>query len=103
MGVRVPSVTLRTGNQTAVTKTMATERPADTEAEEKVSLDPASSSKLSPDGVPVNQAIDPVLTGNKQNHLASWDGSKDPDDPRNWNFGARLYGVFVPAWYAFAT
>ena len=34
--------------------------------------------------------------------LTDWDGPTDPGDPRNWSYGLRVYGVFVPALYAFA-
>ena len=34
--------------------------------------------------------------------LTDWDGPDDPGDPRNWSYGLRVYGVFVPALYAFA-
>jgi len=34
--------------------------------------------------------------------LTDWDGPDDLGNPKNWSFGARLYGTFVPAYYSFA-
>ena len=33
--------------------------------------------------------------------LTDWDGPDDPDNPRNWTFGKKLYATAVPALYAF--
>jgi len=86
---------------------MATEQFTNGEAGEKASPDSSFSSKVSPNKVlvkpDVNPDVNPVLTGHEQTVLTSWDSTDDPDNPRNWTFRARLYGVFVPAWYAFAT
>ena len=34
--------------------------------------------------------------------LTEWDSPTDAGNPRNWSLGARVFGVLVPAWYAFA-
>jgi hypothetical protein len=33
--------------------------------------------------------------------VTDWDGPNDVGNPRNWSLGARIYGVAIPAWYAF--
>ena len=33
--------------------------------------------------------------------LTDWDGPDDPENPRNWSFGKKLYATAIPALYAF--
>lgn len=33
--------------------------------------------------------------------LTDWDGEDDPENPRNWSFGKKLYATSIPALYAF--
>lgn len=73
------------------------------EPEKILSQTMASSNETSIDDGPINSdSSTPKPEPETEHTLTGWDGPDDSGNPRNWSFGARVYGVFVPAWYAFA-